>query len=164
MRRQVPFGHGQFVTRCVAAHRLQTPKRPLCGGVQYCVGTSVRRVDTEPGGARSLAMMAACPARRDPPNPDVRAPIELPHRSGEALPLYQPHGPREECGVVGIWWPGASVARTTFVGLHALQHRGQESAGIAVSDGSRLSLHKRLGLVSQVFDEETIARLERDEG
>ena len=91
---------------------------------------------------------------------DVRAPIELPHRSGETLPLYQPHGPREECGVIGVWWPGAPVARTTFVGLHALQHRGQESAGIAVSDGARLSLHKRLGLVSSVFDEETLHRLD----
>jgi amidophosphoribosyltransferase len=91
---------------------------------------------------------------------DVRAPIELPHRSGETLPLYQPHGPREECGVVGVWWPGAPVARTTFIGLHALQHRGQESAGIAVSDGTRLSLHKRLGLVSSVFDEETLHRLD----
>ncbi len=91
---------------------------------------------------------------------DVRAPIELPHRSGETLPLYQPHGPREECGVIGVWWPGAAVARTTFVGLHALQHRGQESAGIAVSDGTRLSLHKRLGLVSSVFDEETLHRLD----
>ena len=105
-------------------------------------------------------MMAACPARRDPPKPDVRAPIELPHRSGEALPIYQPHGPREECGVVGVWWPGSPVARTAFVGLHALQHRGQESAGIAVSDGTRLSLHKRLGLVSGVFDEETLHRLD----
>jgi amidophosphoribosyltransferase len=91
---------------------------------------------------------------------DVRAPIELPHRSGETLPLYQPHGPREECGVVGVWWPGAKVARTAFMGLHALQHRGQESAGIAVSDGARLSLHKRLGLVSGVFDEETLHRLD----
>src|SRR4029453_6141412 len=49
-----------------------------------------------------------------------------------------------------------------YVGLHALQHRGQESAGIATSDGARLTLHKRLGLVSQVFDEETLARLECD--
>jgi amidophosphoribosyltransferase len=78
------------------------------------------------------------------------------------LPIYQAHGPREECGVVGVHAPGAPVARLVYVGLHALQHRGQESAGIAASDGSRLSLHKRLGLVSQVFDEETLARLERD--
>ena len=78
------------------------------------------------------------------------------------LPAYEAHGPREECGVVGVYAPGAPVARLAYVGLHALQHRGQESAGIAATDGSRLSLHKRLGLVSQVFDEETLARLERD--
>jgi amidophosphoribosyltransferase len=86
-------------------------------------------------------------------------PGELP--SAE-LPIYQAHGPREECGVVGVHAPGASVARLAYVGLHALQHRGQESAGIAASDGTRLTLHKRLGLVSQVFDEETLARLEPD--
>jgi len=79
---------------------------------------------------------------------------------GEALPLYEPHGPREECGVVGIWAPSAPVARLAYLGLHALQHRGQESAGIAVGDGARLSLHKRLGLVTAVFDEETLDRLE----
>ncbi|HEX6140517.1 MAG TPA: amidophosphoribosyltransferase [Candidatus Limnocylindria bacterium] len=78
------------------------------------------------------------------------------------LPIYRPGGPREECGVVGIHAPGAPVARLAYVALHALQHRGQESAGIAASDGTRLTLHKRLGLVSQVFDEETLARLERD--
>ena len=64
--------------------------------------------------------------------------------------------------MVGIYAPGAAVARLTYVGLHALQHRGQESAGIAVSDGSRLTLHKRLGLVSSVFDPETLAGLDRD--
>jgi len=91
----------------------------------------------------------------------MRPPIGLPHRSDRAaLPAYQPHGPREECGVVGIWSPGDAVARMAYVGLHALQHRGQESAGIAVSDGAQLALHKRLGLVSGVFDEETLARLE----
>ncbi|MCV0403104.1 MAG: amidophosphoribosyltransferase [Chloroflexi bacterium] len=74
--------------------------------------------------------------------------------------MYDPHGPREECGVVGVWSPGAPVARLAFVGLHALQHRGQESAGIAITDGRELTLHKRLGLVSSVFDEETLVRLE----
>jgi amidophosphoribosyltransferase len=63
--------------------------------------------------------------------------------------------------VVGIHAPGAAVARLAFLGLHALQHRGQESAGIAVSDGVTLTLHKRLGLVSQVFDAETLATLDR---
>ena len=79
------------------------------------------------------------------------------------LPMYEPHGPREECGVIGIWAPGSSVARMAYIGLHALQHRGQESAGIAVTDGGQLSLHKRLGLVSSVFDEETLLRLEGSE-
>src|SRR3970282_3027597 len=59
------------------------------------------------------------------------------------LPIYEPHGPREEWGVVGIYAPGLPVAHLTALGLHALQHRGQESAGIAVSDGSQLALHKR---------------------
>jgi len=91
----------------------------------------------------------------------VRPSIPLPHTApSDPPPVYEPHGPREECGVVGIWAPGAPVARLTHLGLHALQHRGQESAGIAVSDGARLSLHKRLGLVSTVFDEETLDRLE----
>jgi amidophosphoribosyltransferase len=81
------------------------------------------------------------------------------------LPLYDSHGPREECGVVGIYAPGHPVARLAYLGLHALQHRGQESAGIATSDGTSLRLHKRLGLVSQVFDEETLDALESgDEG
>jgi amidophosphoribosyltransferase len=78
------------------------------------------------------------------------------------LPIYEPHGPREECGVLGIYAPGADVARLAYLGLHALQHRGQESAGIAVSDGTQLRLHKRLGLVSQVFDVETLGRLSTD--
>ena len=92
------------------------------------------------------------------PIPLLNAPI------GEAAPGYEPHGPREECGVIGIWAPGLPVARLAFVGLHALQHRGQESAGIAVSDGDRLSLHKRLGLVGTVFDQETLLRLEGVDG
>jgi len=75
-------------------------------------------------------------------------------------PSYLPHGPHEECGVVGIHAPGRPVARLAYFALHALQHRGQESAGIAVSDGRRLTLHKRLGLVSQVFDEETLSGLD----
>jgi amidophosphoribosyltransferase len=105
-------------------------------------------------------MMASCPASTDLPDPTVRPLISLSHTAGEALPVYQPHGPREECGVIGIWAPGLPVAHLAYVGLHALQHRGQESAGIAVTDGSRLALHKRLGLVSGVFDEETLDRLD----
>lgn len=61
--------------------------------------------------------------------------------------------PREECGVIGVCAPSEEVARMTFFGLFALQHRGQEAAGIAVSDGTSIALHKGVGLVSQVFDE-----------
>jgi amidophosphoribosyltransferase len=67
--------------------------------------------------------------------------------------------PREECGVFGIYAPGEDVARVTFFGLYALQHRGQESAGIASSDGGGISLRRNLGLVSQAFDEEDIRSL-----
>ena len=65
-------------------------------------------------------------------------------------------GPREACGVFGVYAPGRDVARLTFFGLYALQHRGQEGAGIATSDGQRAYAHKGLGLVSQVFDEENL--------
>ncbi|MFA0781316.1 MAG: hypothetical protein RJAPGHWK_002844, partial [Candidatus Fervidibacter sp.] len=65
----------------------------------------------------------------------------------------------EECGVFGVYAPGDDVARLTYFGLFALQHRGQESAGIAVADGTTLKVHKRMGLVSQVFDEETLSGL-----
>ncbi|MDN5857523.1 MAG: amidophosphoribosyltransferase [Pseudonocardia sp.] len=68
-------------------------------------------------------------------------------------------GPREECGVFGVWAPGEDVANLTFYGLYALQHRGQESAGIAVADGRRMVVFKELGLVSQVFDEQTLSSL-----
>ncbi len=58
-----------------------------------------------------------------------------------------------------IYAPEMDVARLTFFALFALQHRGQESAGIAVTDGSRLIVHKDMGLVSQVFEEETLQSL-----
>ncbi len=71
-------------------------------------------------------------------------------------------GPREACGLFGVWAPGEDVAKLTFFGLFALQHRGQESAGMAVSDGSRILVYRELGLVSQVFDERTLATLQGD--
>jgi len=67
--------------------------------------------------------------------------------------------PREECGVFGVWAPGEQVANLTYYGLYALQHRGQEAAGIAVGDGSQVLVFKDLGLVSQVFDEQTLNAL-----
>jgi amidophosphoribosyltransferase len=69
-------------------------------------------------------------------------------------------GPKEECGVFGIYAPGRDVARLTFFGLYALQHRGQESAGITTSDGRVAYTHKGMGLVAQVFDEENLRPLE----
>ena len=59
--------------------------------------------------------------------------------------------PKEECGVIGVFAPNEDVARMTFFGLFALQHRGQEAAGIAVADGQTMSVHKGIGLVSHVF-------------
>src|SRR5687768_10444958 len=66
---------------------------------------------------------------------------------------------REECGVFGVWAPGEDVARLTYFGLYALQHRGQESAGIATTDGESLMLRTRMGLVSTAFDEESLSGL-----
>jgi amidophosphoribosyltransferase len=66
----------------------------------------------------------------------------------------------EKCGVFGIYAPGKSAAKIIFYGLQALQHRGQESAGIAVSDGENILVFKDLGLVSQVFNEQNIAPLQ----
>ena len=66
---------------------------------------------------------------------------------------------REKCGVFGIFAPGEDAARLTFFGLHALQHRGQESAGIATSDGERLHLYADMGLVAQIFSERRLAGL-----
>jgi amidophosphoribosyltransferase len=83
--------------------------------------------------------------------------------SGEALrdastPDEDDH-PHEACGVFGIYAPGHDVARLTFFGLYALQHRGQESAGIATSDAHSAYIHKGMGLVSHVFTEETLRPL-----
>ncbi len=69
-------------------------------------------------------------------------------------------GPREECGVFGIYAPGRDVARLTFFGLYALQHRGQASAGIATSDGRMAYTHKGMGLVTQVFNEDNLSPLQ----
>ncbi|WP_183100189.1 amidophosphoribosyltransferase [Nocardioides pelophilus] len=60
------------------------------------------------------------------------------------------------CGVFGVWAPGEDVAKLTYFGLYALQHRGQESAGISVSNGRQILVYKDMGLVSQVFDETTL--------
>ncbi|MDO5645779.1 MAG: amidophosphoribosyltransferase [Dermabacter sp.] len=68
-------------------------------------------------------------------------------------------GPQDECGVFGVFAPGEDVATLTYFGLYALQHRGQESAGIATSNGSQILVYKDMGLVSQVFDEGALRSL-----
>ena len=68
--------------------------------------------------------------------------------------------PKEACGLFGVWAPGEDVAKLIFFGLYSLQHRGQESAGIAVSDGSGILVYKDMGLVAQVFNEATLATLQ----
>lgn len=68
-------------------------------------------------------------------------------------------GPRDACGVFGVWAPGEDVAKLTYFGLYALQHRGQESAGMAVSNGERIMVFKDMGLVSQVFNEAALNSL-----
>ncbi len=89
---------------------------------------------------------------------------DLDDHTGYHSPAHHPsadnHGePREECGVFGVWAPGEEVAKLAYFGLFALQHRGQEAAGIAVSDGSRILVFKDLGLVSQVFNEQVLCGL-----
>jgi amidophosphoribosyltransferase len=69
---------------------------------------------------------------------------------------------RESCGVFGVYAPSEDVARLTFFALFALQHRGQESAGIATTDGKNLQVYADMGLVSQVFDEHSLSHLTGD--
>jgi len=85
----------------------------------------------------------------------------VPRGDGRLSLHLDPHepGPQDECGVFGVWAPGEEVAKLTYFGLYALQHRGQEAAGIAVSDGTSVVVYKDLGLVAQVFDEPTLASL-----
>ncbi|HEY3943265.1 MAG TPA: amidophosphoribosyltransferase [Acidimicrobiales bacterium] len=66
---------------------------------------------------------------------------------------------KEACGVFGVYAPGRSVAHLTFDGIYALQHRGQESAGMAVSDGHTITVMRDMGLVTTVFDERTLSGL-----
>jgi amidophosphoribosyltransferase len=74
-------------------------------------------------------------------------------------PSLRPDKPEEACGVFAVMAAGQAVANLAYFGLYALQHRGQESAGIAVFDGDRVRLHKDMGLVSQVFDQDILERL-----
>ena len=70
-----------------------------------------------------------------------------------------PDGPREACGVAGVYHKGGDAARVAFFGIYALQHRGQESAGIASADGERIRVRTEMGLVTQVFEEDDLLDL-----
>ncbi len=82
----------------------------------------------------------------------ARDPIGVPDRDG----------PRDECGVFGVYAPGRDVARLAYFALYALQHRGQESAGIATCEGGHITTLRDTGLVSQVFDEQKLRALDGD--
>jgi amidophosphoribosyltransferase len=83
----------------------------------------------------------------------------LSHDPDFASPDGGDQPPRDHCGVFGVWSPGEDVAKLAYYGLYSLQHRGQESAGIAVSDGSRIVVYKDMGLVAQVFNESVLNTL-----
>jgi amidophosphoribosyltransferase len=97
--------------------------------------------------------------------PDHSFPVDhSPAQSNPSLteptsPPDRPDKPEEACGVFGIYAPEEDVAKLTYFGLYALQHRGQESAGIATFEGNQVRLHKDMGLVSQVFNESTLNEL-----
>ncbi len=82
----------------------------------------------------------------------------------DVVPARDPDddSPKDACGVFGVYAPGQPVAHLTYLGLYALQHRGQESAGMAVSDGEQVMVVKDMGLVSHVFDDRTLAPLTGD--
>ncbi|MBW3573897.1 MAG: amidophosphoribosyltransferase [Actinobacteria bacterium] len=78
---------------------------------------------------------------------------------GTPVAIVEDDSPKEACGVFGVYGPGLAVAQLTFLGLYALQHRGQESAGMAVSDGETIVIDKDMGLVSNVFNQRRLAPL-----
>jgi amidophosphoribosyltransferase len=95
----------------------------------------------------------------------IRPPLATPPpptASQYVSPARQDDAPHHECGLIGISAPGEEVARLAFFGLYAQQHRGQEGAGIAVADGITAALYKDVGLVSQVFDSESLGHLHGD--
>ncbi|MEL6603555.1 MAG: amidophosphoribosyltransferase [Cyanobacteria bacterium J06614_10] len=89
---------------------------------------------------------SAVPAKRD----------EDKHHEDECADLGRPDKPEEACGVFGVYAPGEEVATLAYFGLYALQHRGQESAGISTFDKGEVHTHKEMGLVSQVFTDELL--------
>ena len=100
------------------------------------------------------------PSKRMMPKPSFPQGAALHHSEASvALSELPPDKPEEACGVFGVYAPEQDVAKLTYFGLYALQHRGQESAGIAAFDGKTVHLHKDMGLVSQVFSEAILQEL-----
>ena len=105
-----------------------------------------------------------CPVPMDEPEPvrvsaGVAVDGVMVAGRGEPPLDERPDKPEEACGVFAVMAAGQAVANLTYFGLYALQHRGQESAGIAVFEGDQVRLHKDMGLVSQVFDQEVLERM-----
>jgi amidophosphoribosyltransferase len=109
--------------------------------------------------SRRLRKERVVPSSPRNEHPTERNPHPTPADGAAPDAIAPDRPPREECGVFGVWAPGEDVANLTYYGLYALQHRGQEAAGIAVSDGHRMVVFKDLGLVSQVFDEQVLSSL-----
>ena len=110
-----------------------------------------RRRLTRRSPLRRPTVAVVCDHRHVAPRADGRLNHDL---------LPNEKGPQDACGVFGVWAPGEEVAKLTYFGLYALQHRGQESAGIATSNGQQLLVYKDMGLVSQVFDETALNALQ----
>src|SRR5688500_4280784 len=113
--------------------------------------------------------LLALTGRRPPASPATSQVPRAPMKPTERLPTDRGHngvadrdGPRDECGVFGVHAPGHDVARLAYFALYALQHRGQESAGIATCEGGHITTLRDTGLVSQVFDEEKLRALDGD--
>jgi len=95
-----------------------------------------------------------------PPTPSIRLPVLQPGRAGDPGQTGHPEA-KEKCGVFGIWGEGPDVVRQTYLAMYAQQHRGQESAGLALTDGTDLTWHAGMGLVPEVLTPETVSRLSR---
>src|SRR5579871_2346938 len=110
------------------------------------IGQSARRAASEP--TRAAVIMSPMPGYA-PPQGDARCRVEA----------TDADHPREACGVLGLLSPGQPAAPLIADGMHALQHRGQEAAGLAVSDEERITVIKDVGLVTDVLDRRTIGGL-----
>ncbi len=86
-------------------------------------------------------------------------PVSQPDMTLSDQELFGDDHPHDHCGVFGVWAPGEDVSRLTYFSLYALQHRGQQSAGIATSNGKQILVYKDQGLVSQVFSEQSLQGL-----